>query len=618
MTCTTTPRPFQWSASGRAFLGSSLLCTLLLPCLATAQTTTQVTPDTSKAGSVPAVGKMANGVHYVNIAKPNASGLSHNRYTNLNVGAEGLIFNNNAAATGAVVTLSPSTLPTNKTLGGSVAGVILNEVTSTAKSSLQGKLEVGGTRASLIIANPNGIDCNGCGFINASDAALIAGRVTLNAQGKLSTVTGTGVINIGAKGLNAKAKGALWLYGADVDIQGKTTSDQNLNVIAGDIAIPIFETDSSNFPLDPKANVSGNDNSVYLAPAGSMYGSNINIFSLRNGRDIFIDGSMNASTGNIGITSKGNLNIGHNKSETKYVGGYSAVSLLDALTSDTAAINETFKEIARGFGDKDMMDFLTKTGKERLFLKDETTNTFYEFNAWTRTQGGYFLVNSGGGRLYPHHRNPTYVYDLQNLSKALREAMLKDGWTGLQSSIKVSSGTFAGKTFKIVGLGNFKNDVETILFDKAVGVGNVYNDLAGDTNSPYWKTLENYASKQVRTGITAKGNMGLSSRHALLINGANLTAGLDVYLNGSTALALNDTSSTSGGTINLRSNYGSITTDELDQRLRVIFEVPGGKLIENWAEKKLDGRGVNLKAANNIEISADGDVIVESHPELTH
>lgn len=53
-------------------------------------------------------------------------------------------------------------------------------------SQLRGYLEVAGQRAQVVIANPWGITCSGCGFINTQQATLTTGTPQLNAQGELT------------------------------------------------------------------------------------------------------------------------------------------------------------------------------------------------------------------------------------------------------------------------------------------------------------------------------------------------------------------------------------------------------------------------------------------------
>jgi filamentous hemagglutinin family protein len=59
------------------------------------------------------------------------------------------------------------------------AKVILNEVNSRDPSNLNGMIEVAGKKAQVVIANPAGITCNGCGFINANRATLTTGQAQL-------------------------------------------------------------------------------------------------------------------------------------------------------------------------------------------------------------------------------------------------------------------------------------------------------------------------------------------------------------------------------------------------------------------------------------------------------
>jgi len=153
------------------------------------------------AGGNTHLGQAANGVPIVNIATPNGSSLSHNKFSDYNVGQQGLILNNATDRTQS--TQLGGIILGNPNLRGGAAGLILNEVTGGNSSQLKGYTEVAGQGAHVIVANPHGVTCNGCGFINTPHATLTTGKPVID-NGRLSRfdVDG-GAITIEGAGLNA-------------------------------------------------------------------------------------------------------------------------------------------------------------------------------------------------------------------------------------------------------------------------------------------------------------------------------------------------------------------------------------------------------------------------------
>ena len=138
----------------------------------------QVVADPGAPGNQrPTVLQAPNGVPLVNIQTPSAAGVSRNTYKQFDVDQQGAILNNSRANT---QTELGGWVQGNPWLARGAARVILNEVNSSNPSQLRGYVEVAGNRAQLIIANPAGISCDGCGFINADRATLTTGQPIIN------------------------------------------------------------------------------------------------------------------------------------------------------------------------------------------------------------------------------------------------------------------------------------------------------------------------------------------------------------------------------------------------------------------------------------------------------
>ena len=99
------------------------------------------------------------GTTIINIATPNANGLSNNTYTDFNISSSGVVFNN--SNTGGDSQLTGSSITGNSNItAGSEATLILNQVTS-SNASTRAEVVAG---VGVIIA----FTCAGCGFIQSS------------------------------------------------------------------------------------------------------------------------------------------------------------------------------------------------------------------------------------------------------------------------------------------------------------------------------------------------------------------------------------------------------------------------------------------------------------------
>ncbi|MBU6140885.1 MAG: hemagglutinin repeat-containing protein, partial [Proteobacteria bacterium] len=202
-----------------------------------------ITPDGTTSTFVT---QTASGIDQINIAAPNSSGLSHNKFTDYNVNTSGQILNNfSGSPTDVTATQIGGLVTANSNLSTSgSASIILNEVTSNNVSQLLGYTEIAGARADLIIANPNGITCAGCGFINVSRLGIIGGKSEFDASGNLgfeltetaNTQLAIPIITISGLGLDASTTTSADIVASGVklisSIYGGTDTD--LTIQTGD------------------------------------------------------------------------------------------------------------------------------------------------------------------------------------------------------------------------------------------------------------------------------------------------------------------------------------------------------------------------------------------------
>ncbi|WP_242170103.1 MULTISPECIES: DUF637 domain-containing protein [unclassified Pseudomonas] len=250
------------------------------------------------------VGQAGNGVPVVNIATPNGSGLSHNQFKDYNVGPNGVILNN---ATGAVTnTQLGGYIVGNPNLKGGAANVILNEVNGGSPSQLRGFTEVAGQSAKVIVANPYGITCSGCGFINTPNATLTTGKPILDQNGRLERyqVDG-GAVTIDGQGLNASNVDRFEIITRSAKINAQINA-RELTVIAGR-----NDVDAQSL----KATARADDGSakpelaIDSSALGGMYAGAIKLVGTEAGVGVKLDGTLAASGGDIQLDANGHLSM---------------------------------------------------------------------------------------------------------------------------------------------------------------------------------------------------------------------------------------------------------------------------------------------------------------------
>ncbi|AVV37456.1 hemagglutinin repeat-containing protein [Pantoea vagans] len=260
-----------------------------------------IVADSSAPGSQqPTVMATANGLPQINIQTPNSQGVSRNQYSQLDVDARGAILNNSHQNT---ATQLGGMVAANPWLSKQEATVILNEVNSRNPSQLNGFIEVAGKRAAVVIANPSGITCNGCGFINASRNTLTTGQALIeNGQLKGFDVNG-GRINIEGKGLNDSDADYTQIIAQSVAVNARVHA-RELNVVTGRNQVA---TESNVTTVKADDGATRPEFALDVAAIGGMYANKITLTGTEKGVGVRNAGELGASAGELHLTVDGRL-----------------------------------------------------------------------------------------------------------------------------------------------------------------------------------------------------------------------------------------------------------------------------------------------------------------------
>ncbi|OOF82489.1 filamentous hemagglutinin N-terminal domain-containing protein [Rodentibacter caecimuris] len=228
------------------------------------------------------ISETTNGVHIIEIAKPQYDGISDNKFQKFNVG-NGAVFNNSNKEGNSYLV---GHLEKNQNFDKDTAKAILTQVTGSQMSKIKGGLEVFGDKADLLIINPNGININGVQTFNTDRFVASTSNVIDPKNGlKLSVEKGTvtidkdGIATDGLKYLDIVAK-KIEQKGAVRNINDKAPVETNITFVAG----------SSEYDVKARKAKSKQAKSAEIAitgaEAGAMYGNHIQFITTDTGAGV--------------------------------------------------------------------------------------------------------------------------------------------------------------------------------------------------------------------------------------------------------------------------------------------------------------------------------------------
>ena len=262
----------------------------------------------------PLVQETANQIPLVNVTAPTNGGVSMNKYDQFNVKKQGAILNNSYVTS---KTELAGYVQGNSNMVNGTAKVIVNQVTSDAPTSMNGYLEVAGQKASVVVANPNGITVNGGGFLNTEHAVLTTGRTELDGAGNLQNYrVEQGKVSIEGKGLDGKSADSVSILARTIDVNAGVWANK-LNTRTGQNNIEAKNLKAT--ALDLSSTETKPTIGLDVAAVGGMYANHITMVGTEAGVGVNLNGVV-AGTQSVSVDANGHLSVnGTLQSDTSLV-----------------------------------------------------------------------------------------------------------------------------------------------------------------------------------------------------------------------------------------------------------------------------------------------------------
>ena len=325
--------PLRFPSLRRACAVATLLAAALSAAMPSAANAQIVAYKSAPASQQPTILSAGNGVPLVNIQTPSAAGVSHNTYSQFDVQSQ---------------------------------GAILNNARTSAQTQLGGYVEVAGARAEVVVANPAGVTCNGCGFINASRATLTTGAPIMNGGNLDAYRVEGGTVKIEGAGMDASGTDYANLIARAVEVNAGLWA-QTLQVTAGANLV-----NADNTQATPIAGSGASPAfAVDVAQLGGMYAGKITLVGTEAGVGVRNAGTIGATAGEVVVTLAGRLEntntIGATgtmqiSTEGDVTNSGSLVAFADATIKSLGALDNTGAIVAIGHAALDVAGAINNRG----------------------------------------------------------------------------------------------------------------------------------------------------------------------------------------------------------------------------------------------------------------
>lgn len=537
------------------------------------------------------------------ITAPSASGVSRNSYTQFDVNKNGVILNNSRGAVTSQIT--KTSIAANPNLAKGAATTIVNEVSSSNPSLLQGNLEVLGSKANVVVANPTGITVNGGGFINANQVTLSTGVLDYHSDGSIKQHTvkqGAITINPNADNLglggNANNPVALELLGRSIAINAPVNAT-TITAITGANEISADTGESA---------VVGTGNvptvAIDIAQLGGLYADSIYLYANEKGIGVNNAGIVKAKN-NVVLNSNGKIT-------NAATGLIQTTDATNGLMSIQNNLTDEHHDIVNTGNIKSANALFIDAGQDLHLQQDSYTgvsntnsNSIVSLDAKGSVIGtGAMIKHYGSGQdIYINARNDISLTGEQG--------------SGIQNNIGSHGSLYlnAGQNIKITDglITSFNDLVMTSTNQLDLKDSSIYSRDAGIYINSVEKDIANAAINVTNTALDAKTKLAIQSAGLL-----NLTDLLLPVASGETSTRVQDVLFTAQNNLNQNNYILRAITGKLD-----IAAVGDISLATGLTGAKIEVKGlngVNIQGANittqNIKLSTDENLNITAQNDI--